>query len=113
VIRKFFLHISKKEQTRRFEKRLDEPEKYWKFSLGDVREQQHWKDYQMAYEDAIRHTATPHAPWIVVPSNKKWFARWVISAAVIDALDQLDLAFPKMTPEKKRELAAGRRMLRQ
>jgi PPK2 family polyphosphate:nucleotide phosphotransferase len=113
VIRKFFLHISKKEQTRRFEKRLDEPKKYWKFSVGDVREQQHWKDYQRAYEDAVRHTATPHAPWIVVPSNKKWFARWVISAAVIDALDQLDLAFPKMTPEKKRELAAGRRMLRQ
>ncbi len=111
VIRKFFLHISKKEQTRRFEKRLDKPEKRWKFSVGDVREQQRWKDYQMAYEDAIRHTATPHAPWIVVPSNKKWFARWVISAAVIDALDQLDLAFPKMTPEKKRELAAGRRML--
>lgn len=111
VIRKFFLHISKKEQTRRFEKRLDEPEKHWKFSVGDVREQQRWKDYQMAYEDAIRHTATPHAPWIVVPSNKKWFARWVISAAVIDALDQLDLAFPKMTPEKKRELATGRRML--
>jgi PPK2 family polyphosphate:nucleotide phosphotransferase len=113
VIRKFFLHISKKEQTRRFEKRLDEPKKYWKFSVGDVREQQHWKDYQRAYEDAVRHTATPHAPWIVVPSNKKWFARWVISAAIIDALDQLDLAFPKMTPEKKRELAAGRRMLRQ
>lgn len=112
VIRKFFLHISKKEQTRRFEKRLDEPHKNWKFSLGDVREQQRWREYQSAYEDAIRQTATPHAPWIVVPSNKKWFARWIVAAAIVDALDALDLSFPKMSPAKKRELATGRRLLR-
>ncbi len=112
VIRKFFLHISRKEQTRRFEKRLDEPEKHWKFSLGDVREQQHWNDYHDAYEDAIRHTATPHAPWIIVPANKKWFARWVVAATIVEALKGLDLSFPKMSPAKKRELAAGRRMLR-
>src|SRR5262249_4728370 len=101
LILKFFLHISRKEQTRRFGKRLDEAEKHWKFSLGDVREQEHWKAYHEAYEDAIRHTATPHAPWIVVPGNKKWFARLVVAAAIVDALDGLDLAYPKVTPAKK------------
>jgi PPK2 family polyphosphate:nucleotide phosphotransferase len=111
VIRKFFLHISKREQTQRFEKRLDEPAKNWKFSLGDVREQQHWREYMAAYEDTIRETSTPHAPWVVVPANKKWFARLVVAAAIIDALEELDLAFPKVTATKKREIAAGRRLL--
>ena len=111
VIRKFFLHISKKEQTQRFEKRLDEPAKNWKFSLGDVKEQGHWREYMAAYEDTIRQTATPHAPWVVVPANKKWFARLVVATAIIDALDELDLKFPKVTPAKRREIAAGRRLL--
>jgi PPK2 family polyphosphate:nucleotide phosphotransferase len=112
VIRKFFLHLSKKEQAKRFEKRLDEPEKQWKFSLGDLHERERWKDYADAYEDTIRHTATPHAPWVVLPADKKWFARWVVAATVIDALEELDLAFPKVTAEKRKELEKGRQMLR-
>jgi PPK2 family polyphosphate:nucleotide phosphotransferase len=111
VIRKFFLHLSKKEQAKRFEKRLDEPDKQWKFSLGDLREREKWRDYASAYEDAIRHTSTPHAPWVIVPANKKWFARWVVAATVIDALEGLDLAFPKVTPAKRLELQKGRRIL--
>ena len=92
-------------------KRLDEPDKQWKFSLGDLHERERWKDYQDAYEDTIRHTATPHAPWVVVPANKKWFARWVVAATVIDALDELNLAYPKVTPAKRVELQKGRRLL--
>ena len=111
VIRKFFLHLSKKEQAKRFEKRLDEPEKQWKFSLGDLHERERWKDYMDAYEDTIRHTSTPHAPWVIVPANKKWFARWVVAATVIDALDELNLAYPKVTPAKRVELQKGRRLL--
>ncbi len=111
VIRKFFLHLSKKEQAKRFEKRLDEPEKQWKFSLGDLHERERWKDYMDAYKDTIRHTSTPHAPWVVVPANKKWFARWVVAATVIDALDELNLAYPKVTPAKRVELQKGRRLL--
>src|SRR5262245_47988034 len=83
VIRKFFLHISRDEQRRRFLKRLDEPAKNWKFSIADARERERWDDYMDAYEDMIRNTATPHAPWVVVPANKKWFARWVVAAAII------------------------------
>jgi PPK2 family polyphosphate:nucleotide phosphotransferase len=111
AIRKFFLHLSKKEQAKRFEKRLEEPEKQWKFSLGDLRERERWKDYQDAYENAIRNTATEHAPWVVVPADKKWFARLIVAATVIDALEDLDLAFPTVTPEKKKELEEGRRLL--
>ena len=111
VILKFFLHISKSEQRRRFLKRLDEPEKNWKFSMADAKERSRWRDYMRAYENMIRHTATPHAPWIVVPANKKWFARWVVAAAIIDALDALDLKFPTVTAERRRELKAARSAL--
>jgi PPK2 family polyphosphate:nucleotide phosphotransferase len=111
LIRKFYLHISKSEQRRRFLKRLDEPEKNWKFSLADAKERVHWGEYMRAYEDMIRETATPHAPWIVVPGNKKWFARWVVGAAVIDALQRLKLAFPTVNPDRKRELAKARMAL--
>ena len=111
IIRKFYLHISRSEQQRRFLKRLDEPEKNWKFSLADAQERRHWNDYMRAYEDMIRETATPQAPWVVVPGNKKWFARWVVAAAVIDALQSLKLAFPKVGPERKRELAKARMAL--
>jgi PPK2 family polyphosphate:nucleotide phosphotransferase len=111
VILKFFLHISKDEQRRRFLKRLDEPEKNWKFSMADVKEREHWRDYMSAYEDMIRHTATPHAPWIVVPANKKWFARWVVAAATIDALDQLKLKFPTVSKQRRQELMAARSSL--
>jgi PPK2 family polyphosphate:nucleotide phosphotransferase len=112
VIRKFFLHMSRKEQLQRFQKRLDEPEKNWKFSLGDLKESAHWKDYQKAYEDAIRHTAAPHAPWVVVPADKKWYARIVVAAAIVDALEELDLAFPKVDGARRRDLESGRALLK-
>jgi PPK2 family polyphosphate:nucleotide phosphotransferase len=112
VIRKFFLHMSRNEQLQRFQKRLDEPEKNWKFSLGDVKESEHWRDYQKAYEDAIRHTATPHAPWVVVPADRKWFARLVVAATIVDALEELDLAFPTVDRARRRELEVGRALLK-
>ena len=111
VIRKFFLHISKEEQTKRLQKRIDDPEKNWKFSLGDLHEQARWPEYMKAYENAIRQTATPHAPWIVVPANQKWFARLVVATAVVDALEELDLAFPSLTADRRRELEAGRKLI--
>lgn len=111
VIRKFFLHISRKEQTERFQKRLDDPAKNWKFSLGDVREQERWKDYMDAYEEVVQHTSATDAPWVVVPANKKWFARIVVAAAIVQALEDLHLSFPQLTPLKRRELEEGRKLL--
>ena len=111
AIRKFFLHVSKDEQRKRFLKRIDEPSKNWKFSMGDVRERAHWDDYMTAYEDTIRHTATPYTPWYVVPADHKWFTRLVVAAAVIDALDEMNLEYPKVDAAKKRELAEARRLL--
>ncbi|MFL6281476.1 MAG: polyphosphate kinase 2 family protein [Vicinamibacterales bacterium] len=111
VIRKFFLHISKDEQTKRFQDRVDDPEKQWKFSLGDLREQERWPDYMDAYETAIRRTATRHAPWVVIPANHKWFARLVVVAAIIDALEGLHLDFPGLTAAKRKELEQGRKIL--
>jgi PPK2 family polyphosphate:nucleotide phosphotransferase len=111
AIRKFFLHVSKKEQKRRFLARLEEPEKHWKFSLADVREREHWDDYMAAYEDMIRHTATPAAPWFVVPADNKWFTRLVVAAAAVDTLESLDLAFPSVDAAKRKELAAARAVL--
>ena len=86
VVRKFFLHVSPEEQRQRFLERLDEPEKNWKFSLADVRERRHWDEYMAAYEDMIRHTSSPHAPWYVVPADHKWFTRLVVVSAILDAL---------------------------
>jgi PPK2 family polyphosphate:nucleotide phosphotransferase len=111
LIRKFFLHVSKKEQMRRFLERIDRPEKNWKFSMGDVRERERWDDYMEAYEDAIRKTATHYAPWYVVPADNKWFTRAVVSAAIVDALASLDLTYPEISEEKKRELAQAREAL--
>jgi PPK2 family polyphosphate:nucleotide phosphotransferase len=111
LILKFFLNVSKKEQKRRFLERLELPEKNWKFSLADAKERGHWKDYMRAYEDAIRATATKHAPWYVVPADKKWFARVVVAGAIYDAISKLGLRYPEVGPEKKRELAAARSQL--
>ncbi len=111
VIRKFFLHVSRAEQKRRFLERLDEPEKHWKFSPADVRERGFWKDYMRAYEDAIRETATAEAPWYVVPADNKWFTRVVVAAAIIDALGSLDLHYPQVGPAQRRELAAAQKRL--
>jgi PPK2 family polyphosphate:nucleotide phosphotransferase len=110
-IRKFFLHVSKAEQKRRFLERLERPEKNWKFSSADAKERGYWKAYQRAYEDMIRATAAPHAPWIVVPADKKWFARLVVAAVVGDAMQELNLAFPVVTDAQRKELAAARRAL--
>ena len=96
VVLKFFLHVSKEEQRRRFLDRLDEPDKRWKFSMADITERGRWDEYMGAYEDMIRATSRPHAPWYVVPADHKWFARLVVASAVIKALEDLDLAFPKV-----------------
>lgn len=111
LVRKFFLHLSKAEQKRRFLERIENPEKNWKFSAADVAERRHWRAYRDAYEDMIRHTATPEAPWYVVPADHKWFTRLVVAAAVIEALSSLDLHYPKISPAQRRELAAARRAL--
>ncbi|HUA15388.1 MAG TPA: polyphosphate kinase 2 family protein [Verrucomicrobiae bacterium] len=111
VIRKFFLHLSKKEQKKRFLARLDEPEKNWKFSASDIHERKYWDDYQKAYEDMIRNTATSHAPWYVVPADNKWFSRLVISTVIVDTLESLNLAYPKVDEAKRKELEAAKKLL--
>jgi PPK2 family polyphosphate:nucleotide phosphotransferase len=111
VIRKFFLHVSKEEQRKRFLERIDKPSKNWKFSLADVQERQHWGEYMRCYEDAIRATATPEAPWYVVPADHKWFTRLVVAAAVVDTLESLHLRFPKVDTRQRAELRAARRLL--
>ena len=111
VIRKFFLHVSKEEQKRRFLKRLEEPEKNWKFSLADIHEREHFDDYMEAYEDTIRHTATPWAPWHVIPADHKWFTRLAVSAAVIDTIESLNPTFPEVDPKLKREFRVAKAAL--
>ena len=111
VVRKFFLHISREEQRQRFLARLEDPEKNWKFSDADVRERECWDDYMDAYQDMIRNTARPHAPWYVVPADHKWFTRAVVSAVIIEALKELKLAFPKVDPSRRKDLEAARRHL--
>ena len=113
VIRKFFLNISRAEQRRRFLARLDRPEKNWKFEIGDLSERAQWNKYMAAYQDTIRRTATPHAPWVVIPADDKKFARTVIAAAIIDAMSSLRLDFPALDDEQKRDLGRARRMLNQ
>jgi PPK2 family polyphosphate:nucleotide phosphotransferase len=111
VVRKFFLHVSKDEQRKRFLERLDNPDKSWKFTMDDVRERQYWDEYMAAYEDMIRHTASEHAPWYAVPADNKWFTRLVVADAVIDAMSELDLAFPQVDKDKLQELMQARAML--
>ena len=111
LIRKFFLNVSNKEQKKRFLERIEEPEKNWKFSANDAKEREHWDDYMEAYEDMIRNTATKDSPWYVVPADNKWFTRVIVAAAVIDALDSLDLKYPQVSNAKLKELAAAKRAL--
>ena len=111
VVRKFFLHVSRKEQKRRFLERIDKPEKNWKFSASDASERERWDDYMEAYEDMIRHTASEAAPWYIVPADNKWFTRVVVAAAVIETLSSLDLEYPKVDEDKLKELAAAKRVL--
>jgi len=111
VIRKFFLHLSKKEQKKRFLARLEEPEKNWKFSASDIHEREYWDDYQNAYEEMIQATSTKDAPWYVVPADNKWFSRLVISTVVVDTLKSLDLCYPKVDEAKLKELKAAKKIL--
>ena len=108
IVLKFFLNLSRKEQKKRFMERLDRPEKHWKFSPSDVSERQFWDDYMHAFEEAIRATAAVHAPWYVVPADNKWFTRLVVAAAIVEVVEELDLAYPRVGTEKKKELAAAR-----
>lgn len=111
VILKFFLHVSQDEQRKRFLERIDRTEKNWKFSAADVAERAHWQDYMEAYEDAIRHTATPGAPWYVVPADHKWFTRLVVASAVVESLAALDPSYPVLGPNEQRALRVAKRAL--
>ena len=111
AVRKFFLNLSKKEQKRRFLDRLDHPDKNWKFSSADVRERQYWDDYMRAYEDMIANTASKSAPWYVVPADNKWFSHVAVAAAIVETLEKLDLAYPKVDPEEQKRLQAAREEL--
>ena len=111
TVLKFFLHVSRKEQKKRFLERLDRPEKNWKFSVADVKERGHWNDYMAAYEDAIRATATRDAPWFVVPADNKWFTRLVVAAAIVEAMDAMKLAYPKISDGQRADLSRARELL--
>jgi PPK2 family polyphosphate:nucleotide phosphotransferase len=111
LILKFFLHVSRDEQKKRFLERLDEPEKHWKFEPNDVRERAHWDAYMAAYEDAIRRTAAPHAPWYVVPADAKWFTRLVVAGAIVEGVESLDLKYPAVDAAVKARFAECRRLL--
>jgi PPK2 family polyphosphate:nucleotide phosphotransferase len=112
IVLKFFLHLSPKEQKKRFMKRLDQPDKHWKFSSADVRERRFWDDYMHAFEEAIRATASKRAPWYVVPADNKWFTRLVVAAAIVEAVETLDLAYPTVDAAKEKELKAARAELK-
>jgi PPK2 family polyphosphate:nucleotide phosphotransferase len=111
LIRKFFLNVSKDEQRDRFLARLDDPEKNWKFALGDVKEREHWDEYMEAYEDMIAATSTENAPWYVIPADRKWFMRMAVADAVVEALEGLKLEYPTVDEEKKKELDEARALL--
>jgi PPK2 family polyphosphate:nucleotide phosphotransferase len=111
VIRKFFLHVSRREQKQRFMERLDEPAKHWKFEAHDVRERQHWDEYMAAYEEAIRQTATPVAPWYVVPADSKWVTRLVVADAIVETLEGLGLQYPVGSAAERKALAEARKQL--
>jgi len=113
VVLKFFLHVSRKEQKKRFMERLDRPEKNWKFSPSDVHERKFWDDYMHAFEEAIQATASQHAPWYVVPADNKWFTRLLVAAAIVEAVERLDLAYPTVSAEKRKELQTMRAALSQ
>jgi PPK2 family polyphosphate:nucleotide phosphotransferase len=111
IVRKFFLHLSRREQRRRLLSRLENPNKHWKFSLDDVRERQKWGSYMRAYQEVIRNTATDCAPWYVVPADHKWFTRLVVAEAIVDTLESLKLTSPKVSAAKRKELTAVRTAL--
>lgn len=111
IVLKFFLHVSKAEQKKRFLSRLDDPKKHWKFSASDLSERAHWEDYQHAYEQTIRHTATPGAPWHIIPADSKWHMRYAVTAAILDTLKKIDPQFPKLSKAETAELLKSRKVL--
>ncbi|HLA79052.1 MAG TPA: polyphosphate kinase 2 family protein [Vicinamibacteria bacterium] len=111
VIRKFFLHVGKEEQKKRFLARLDQPEKHWKFSLQDAKEREHWDAYMEAYQDMLRATSTEQAPWYVIPADHKWFTRMAVADIIVETLEELKLEFPSLGKEKRAELAEARKLL--
>jgi PPK2 family polyphosphate:nucleotide phosphotransferase len=111
LVLKFFLHVSRAQQKKRFMERLDDPNKNWKFSAADVTERKYWHDYMEAYQEAIRATASKFAPWYVVPADNKWFTRLVVAAAIVDSLGRLDLEYPKLLPAQVAELKEARQLL--
>ncbi len=111
VILKFFLHVSKKEQQQRFLARIEDPAKNWKFSINDVHEREHWDQYMHAYEETIKHTATKHAPWYVVPADHKWFTRLVVAAAIVETMSALDLEYPSLSKAALKELEGAKQAL--
>lgn len=113
IILKFYLNLSYKEQKKRFLNRLDKPDKNWKFTAADVRERRYWDNYMEAYDEAIRATASKTAPWFIVPADNKWFTRLVVAAAIVEAVEKLDLEYPKVTQEQMKDLAAAREELEQ
>jgi len=113
VILKFFLHVSKEEQQERFLARIDDPAKNWKFSMQDVKEREHWDAYMHAYEETVRNTASEHAPWYVVPADKKWFTRLVVASAIVQRMNAMDLSYPKLDEDELKALAGAREALLQ
>jgi PPK2 family polyphosphate:nucleotide phosphotransferase len=111
IILKFFLHVSKKEQKKRFLARIDDPAKNWKFSFNDINERNYWKDYRKAYEDLLENTSVKGAPWFVVPADDKWFTRLVIANIIVNELDQLDLGYPKLSDQQKNDLIKAKKIL--
>ena len=111
IVLKFFLHVSRKEQKKRFMERLDKPDKHWKFSASDVHERQFWGDYMHAFQESIRATASKGAPWYVVPADNKWFTRIIVAAAIVEAVEKLDLAYPTVDAKKSKELQTARTAL--
>jgi PPK2 family polyphosphate:nucleotide phosphotransferase len=111
IVVKFFLHVSKQEQKERFLKRIDEPEKNWKFSATDVRERAHWDDYMRAYQEVVRHTSTDWAPWHVIPADQKWFTRLAVAATIVRELEKLDLQYPNLDDDRRAEMADARKLL--
>ncbi len=113
VIIKFFLHVSKQEQKRRFLGRINEPEKHWKFSVQDIQERAYWDDYQAAYTDIFNHTSTAVAPWYIIPADRKWFTRLTVADIICDRLQQMDLAYPQISDEQRSQLAIAKKALEQ
>jgi PPK2 family polyphosphate:nucleotide phosphotransferase len=111
VVLKFYLNVSKKEQKRRFLERIDTDEKNWKFSVSDAKERAHWKDYMRAYEDVFTHTSTKCAPWYIIPADNKWFMRLAVAAITYQTMKDLDLRYPVLTKDKKKELLEARKVL--